>query len=77
MLTTHYFSPGHFLLAGQSYHFLGRTVPKDQDLVNSIFTPYVQVQRRPFFLIRIAYIAFCEKSKFSFHKSSPVDTVAR
>lgn len=67
LLTTHYFSPGHFLIAGQSYHFLGRTAPKVQDLVNSsIFTPDVQVQRRLFFLIRIAYIVFVRKVSFLF-----------
>lgn len=45
LLTTHYFLPGHFLLAWQSYHFLGRTAPWGQPLVNStLFTPYVQVQ---------------------------------
>lgn len=44
-LLTHYFSPDHFLLAWVSCHFLGRTAPQVQDLVNSsLFTPYVQVQ---------------------------------
>lgn len=75
LLTTHYFLPGHFLLAWLSCHFLGRTAPWVQKpLVNKgCFTPYVQVQGGQgivptlfIVLIRIADTAFSVWEKYVF-----------